>query len=67
MSEAHLRMRLTFGWVVLWGELLDCQLLEDEALRVLSQRLGLCMNQSRGFRNLYIHNFSTIGGLLFLL
>lgn len=67
MSEAHLRMRLTFGWVVLWGELLDCQLLEDEVLRVLSQRLGLCMNQSRGFHNLCIHSFSTTGGLLFLL
>lgn len=67
MSEVRLLMRLAFGRVVLWGELLGYLLLRGGALRVLDQMLGPCTSQSSGLRSLYTHSFSIIGGLLFLL
>lgn len=67
MSEAHLLMRLVFELVVLWVVQLGCLLLAGVVLLALSHLLGLCMSQSIGLHSLYIHNFSIIDDLLFLL
>lgn len=66
MSEEHLLMRLIYGLLFLLEESIGCRLLVIVALRVLILVLGLCKSRSLGLRNQYIHNFSIIGGLLFL-
>lgn len=65
MSVGRPRMKLAFGWLFLWGEPLDCRLLEDVILLVLGLMWGSCRSQRSSLRNRYTRSFSIIGGLLF--
>lgn len=67
MSEGRLRMKLVCGLGVLLEELLDYQLLGGVVHLVLGRLLELYRSRSRGLRNQYIHSFSIIDVLWFLL
>jgi hypothetical protein len=67
MSVVHLQMRLIFGLVLLLVVQLDCQLQGVGVLRVLVLMLGSCKSRMLGLHSRYIHSFSIIDDLWFLL